>query len=182
MKCEFIQSLIREYFKNNPKKLSEEHLAVMRGHLKKCGGCLWMYWSLKLKSVSNIIIVSVLSIGVIAGVSLYFSEKKPVKDTPAPRTAKVISNVILEVFSSDSRADLKAAEEAAEDFKADIIYRDPLSVKLVKGKVKDFIKELDMFLDLPANTLFRVEDFIKPLRDHDEVIIKIKFLAAPVGK
>lgn len=104
--------------------------------------------------------------------------KEPVREEPKEVIKKVISNILIELYSRDPAGDTNIIKNATGNFRGEVIDENPLSIKLIKSKVSGYIAELNKILVFPEGTEERVEEFVKPLKDSDEVIIKITFLSS----
>ncbi|NQT23596.1 MAG: hypothetical protein HQ579_09210 [Candidatus Omnitrophica bacterium] len=89
----------------------------------------------------------------------------------------VISNIIIEIFSKDPTGDLTIVRDISKRYDGMIVGEDPLSIRLKKGRVNSFISSMDKILVFPRGTSEKVEDFVGPLMENDEVIVKVKFIS-----
>ena len=171
MDCLYVKNLFRSYINGN---LDNEHSHMVRNHLTRCVTCRlrvrWLSISKVIPKIFLIIIVTSIATSLI----IHLVNKKDSAFKGAQR--KIISNIIIEVFSRDSEGDAKIVREFADKFGAKLANKDPVSIRLLKRRVNEFIEGLDKFLVFPDGTSRRVEEFINPLKESDIVVVKIKFL------
>lgn len=175
MDCSHIEKLFRDYLSGN---LDRERSCIVENHLKKCRSC-----RSKMKGLGGRknILKTALVIVFIAGATFFIINSTTKMEIPfEPQSKKVVSNIIIEVFSADSE-EVEIVKQFTNNFGADIIDENPLSIKLTKQVVNGYIEDLSKILVLPDGTKEKVADFIKPLRETDEVVVKIKFIEKGEG-
>lgn len=180
MYCSQIEKLFKYYINGG---LDEEHSYIIRGHLERCASCRGRVKRLQIKRI----IPKVFLVIALASITLFLIVRSTDKielpfGTFGTGTKKVISNIIIEIFSRDSEGDLKIVKDFTDSFGGKVISENPLSIKLVKKRVNEFIADLGKILVFPEDTSEKVEQFVSPLEESDEVCIKIKFITAKAQK
>ncbi len=171
MYCLQIEKLFKYYVNGG---LDEEHSHIIRRHLKRCSSCRAKVRRIQIKKVipKAFLVIALVSITLF----LIVRSTNKIELPFGIGTKKVISNIIIEIFSRDSEGDLKIIKDFTGNFGGEIISENPLSIKLVKQRVNEFITDLGKILVFPEDTPRKVKQFVSPLEESDEVCVKIKFL------
>ncbi|MCK4463805.1 MAG: zf-HC2 domain-containing protein [Candidatus Omnitrophica bacterium] len=174
MHCSQIEKLFKYYVNGG---LDEEHSYVIRRHLKKCSSCRGKVRRIQINKIipKAFLVIALVSITLFLIVRSTNKIELPF-GTFGTGAKKVISNIIIEIFSRDSGGDLKIIKDFTDNFGGEIISENPLSIKLVKQGVNEFIADLSKILVFPEDTPEKVKAFVSPLGESDEVCVKIKFL------
>lgn len=171
MECLQAGKLLAVYRRGN---IDKEHLFVLKGHLRKCPACRKDFFNARIRKYSFragivFIVAAALLFLIVHGTYREDIDLESVKH-------QIVSNVIIEVFSDDKLSDANKVKVLAEDFGLKVLDEDPVSVRLEKYRVDGFINGLSGFIEFPEDTNARVGNFVDPLGEKDEVVIKIKFL------
>lgn len=176
MICSQIEKLYRYYVTTD---LDSEHQYIIKNHLKKCPSCRWKIRRLSIKrTIPKIFLIIVV---LIAAIFLVVRSTNKTEVPVKTASKKIISNIIIEIFSRDAEGDTNIVKDFAKDFGGKVVDSDPLSIKLSKYRVNEFIENLSKYLVFPEGTPERVDEFISPLKENDEVIVKIEFLKKETG-
>ena len=177
MYCSQIEKLFKYYVNGG---LDEEHFYIIRRHLKRCSTCRVKVRRIQIKKIipKAFLVIALVSITLF----LVVRSTNKIELPFGIGTKKVISNIIIEIFSRDSGGDLKIIKDFTDGFGGEIISENPLSIKLVKQRVNEFIADLGKILVFPEDTPRKVKQFVSPLEESDEVCVKIKFITAKAQK
>jgi len=171
MNCEQIGKILKDYIEVN---LDKEHLYIVASHIKKCPRC-----RMKLTFVSFLrILPRLILVLIITGISIFIVGKAINHGKPHVKIGreKLDSNIIIEVYSKDPEGDGKILKGLSDSFDGKVISDKPFSIKLAKKKVMSLIGTLDNVLVFPEGTHNRIEEFIAPLKENEEIVVNINII------
>ena len=171
MDCSKLSKLIDDYGRG---ALGGSRSLIVEGHIVKCNNCRKKLISVKRHKSSKKLFALVVAIGFFG---LILSQTLSVPGfLKKINPKKAASNIIIEVSSKNIGYDEQAVSKIAQSKNYKIVNIKPFSVELAKKDVSNFIRNMNAILVFPSDTVFRVQKFIAPLDNDDQVVIKIKFI------
>jgi len=171
MECSLADKLLKEYVN---KKLDKQHICVLKNHLKHCKHCSKLLLTYNVKKYY--LRVSIVVLFIAASIFIFVHSVNKAELPSEETKPKIVSNIIIEVFTKDQANDTNTVKELTASALGQIVSEMPLSIKLTKTNTEKFIKDLGGVLLLPEGIDKRIDAFIGPLNNNDEIIVKIKFL------